>query len=238
MVLMCGRFAQTRSASFLTDTFQAKLQSEELPSPSWNIRVTNQVPIVLESAKGEGEPVRRLESARWSLTPSYSKTLNLSYSTFNARSETAATLRTFKPSLKSKRGILSADYYYEWHKEDDGKTKTPHAIHLPGGAPMAFAGLYSWWPDKSLPEDHPGYWTLTATILTRPAVGEVAWLHHRTPVTLPPEFWDEWLDADTEGDQKLMDAAVAAATPVAESLEFYPVAPIRGNSPENVQRLS
>lgn len=103
---------------------------------------------------------------------------------------------------------------------------------------MGFASLYTWWPDKTLPEDYADYWTLTATILTKAAVGSVRQLHERTPVTLPPSFWDEWLDLDEEGDQSLDDAAVAAATPIAEALEFYPVDPLRGDGPELVEPAS
>jgi putative SOS response-associated peptidase YedK len=63
----------------------------------------------------------------------------------------------------------------------------------------------------------------------------VSELHDRTPVTLPPSFWDEWLDADQDGDQTLVDAAVTAATPVAEALELYQVAPLKGDGPELVE---
>ncbi|WP_218714153.1 SOS response-associated peptidase family protein [Arthrobacter sp. BF1] len=129
-----------------------------------------------------------------------------------------------------------ADSYYEWHTE--GETKTPYAIHSPNDEIIAFAGLYTWWPDKSLPEDHEDYWTLTTTILTRAAVGEVSQLHDRTPVTLPPSFWDEWLDAGQDGDQTLVDAAVAAATPVAEALEFHQVGPLKGDGPELVAPIN
>ncbi|PYI69824.1 hypothetical protein CVV68_01590 [Arthrobacter livingstonensis] len=51
-------------------------------------------------------------------------------------------------------------------------------------------------------------------------------------MTLPPSFWDEWLDAEQDGDQGLVDAAVAAATPVAEALQFHQVAPLKGEGSE------
>lgn len=224
-----------RTAADLVSIFDVEDVGEGLPDPAWNIKPTQFVPLVLESAKGDAEPLRRLEPARWSLTPSYSKELKTKFATFNARSETAAEKATFRGSVKSKRAILPADFYYEWHTE--GKVKTPYAIHSPGDEVMAFAGLYTWWPDKSLPEDHADYWTLTTTILTRAAVGKVSQLHDRTPVTLPPSFWDEWLDAGQVGDQTLIDAAVAAATPVAEALLFYQVGPVRGDGPELVTPL-
>ena len=170
----------------MVSLFDVEEAAEDLPGPAWNIKPTNRVPVVLESAKGGDSPVRRLEPARWSLTPSYSKELKTKFATFNARSETAAEKATFRGSVKTKRAILPADAYFEWHTE--GKTKTPYAIHSPNDEILAFAGLYTWWPDKSLPEDHENYWTLTATILTRAAVGDVSELHDRTPVTLPPGF--------------------------------------------------
>lgn len=220
----------------LVSMFDVMAAGDNLPDQSWNIKPTTRVPVVLESAKGEDEPVRRLEAGRWSLTPSYSKELKTKFATFNARSETAAEKATFRGSVKSKRAILPADAYFEWKTE--GKTKTPYAIHSPNDEILAFAGLYTWWPDKSLPEDHEDYWTLTATILTRAAVGEVSQLHDRTPVTLPPSFWDEWLDAGQDGDQTLIDAAVAAATPVAEALQFHQVGTLKGDGPELVEPIS
>ncbi len=230
---MCGRYVIARAVGDLVSMFDVMAAGDNLPGPAWNIKPTTRVPVVLESAKGEDEPVRRLEAGRWSLTPSYSKELKTKFATFNARSETAAEKATFRGSVKSKRAILPADFYYEWHTQ--GKTKTPYAIHSPGDEILAFAGLYTWWPDKSLPEDHEDYWTLTTTILTRAAVGEVSQLHDRTPVTLPPSFWDEWLDAGQDGDQALVDAAVAAATPVAAALQFHQVGPLKGDGPELVE---
>lgn len=78
------------------------------PTQQWNIKPTNRVPVVLESAQGEDQAVRRLEGARWSLTPSFSKELKTKFATFNARSETAAEKATFRGSVKSKRAILPA----------------------------------------------------------------------------------------------------------------------------------
>lgn len=89
-------------------TFDVEEAGYNLPGPAWNINPTTRVAVVLESAKGEDTAVRRLEAARWSLTPSYSKELNSKFATFNARSETAAEKATFRGSVKSKRAILPA----------------------------------------------------------------------------------------------------------------------------------
>lgn len=105
---MCGRYVVARAAADLVSMFDIKEAAENLPGQAWNVKPTQFVPVVLESAKGEDEAVRRLDVARWSLTPSYSKELKTKFATFNARSETAAEKATFRGSVKSKRAILPA----------------------------------------------------------------------------------------------------------------------------------
>ena len=200
--------------------------------PSYNIAPTQTIPVLLQSAKGREEAVRRFEPARWSLVPSWSKTLKLKYPTFNARSEDLAAKATWKGPLKAHRALVPATGYYEWQTFSGGK-KVPHFIHDPTGEQLMLAGLYSWWKDHSVPADDPNAWTLTATILTSGAVDELLHIHDRNPVMLPPEWHDRWLDPEVEGTQELVDAAVQAALPVASALEVYEVAPIpfRGDGP-------
>ena len=96
---------------------------------------------------------------------------------------------------------------------------------------MAFAGIYSWWKDHSLADDDPGVWTLTTTILTANSVHTLAHIHDRNPVPLPPELWNDWLNPRIEGTQDFVDAAVAAAIPVAEALEFVELASVTDDEP-------
>ncbi|WP_344297336.1 SOS response-associated peptidase [Agromyces neolithicus] len=228
---MCGRFVISDTTPDLVRIFDVDTVGEGLPEPSWNVRPTDPIPVVLESKK-EGPVVRRLEAARWSLVPSFSKELKLKYPTFNARSEGLATSSAFRASLAGKRAIIPADGYYEWHTV--GKQKTPYFIHQ-GDGPIAFAGLYSWWRDKSKAEDDPERWVLTATIITTDATGDLADIHDRIPVMLPPEFWSTWLDPDVTGDQSLVDQAVAASRPMVPSLAFHEVGPVNDNGPELIE---
>lgn len=240
---MCGRFAVDNEINELIEQFVATGGDVGDWRPSWNIRPTDQVPVVVEAPsrasdnsadENRGDVVRRLETARWSLVPSWSKELKLTYPTFNARSEDVASKASFKASVVNKRALIPAAGYYEWHTE--GTTKTPYFIHDPAGT-MAFAGLYSWWRNPALAEDDPARWVLTTTMLTMAAVPSLAGIHDRNPVPLPREFWDDWLSPSLAGDQSLVDAAVAAAVPVASGLEFYRVAPLRGDGPELTRPL-
>lgn len=218
---MCGRFAVDSEINELIEEFVATGGDVNDWRPSYNIRPTDPVPIVLESTK-TGDVVRRLELARWSLVPSFSKELKLKYPTFNARSEDVASKASYKSSVVSKRAIIPASGYYEWRTV--GKAKTPFYIHDPDGD-LAFAALYSWWRGAS-------DWVLTATILTMPAVPHLAEIHDRNPVPLPRSWWDDWLSTEIDGDQSLVDAAVEASTEVASGLAFHQVAPLGENGPQ------
>ncbi|GEP25608.1 SOS response-associated peptidase [Cryobacterium levicorallinum] len=231
---MCGRFIITDTAPDLAAMFDVEHEGENLPEPSWNIRPTEQIPIVLESARTD-PAVRRLESARWSLIPAFATEPTSKFPTFNARAETAAEKPTFKTSVRSRRALVPATGYYEWHT--DGTTKKPYFIHSDDGLPLAFAGLYAWWKNPAAADDDPARWVLSATILTTDALGPLTQIHDRTPVPLPEEWWDQWLDSATDGDQTLVDAAVAASHEVVETLNFYAVAPVVGNGPELIEPL-
>jgi len=222
---MCGRFVVAGEHRDLLGLFEIEIEGDNLPGPSWNIRPTDSVSVVIDSVRGDELPVRRIAAARWSLTPSFSPSLATKFPTFNARSETAAEKPFFAASVRSKRAIVPASGYYEW--KTVGDVKTPYYIHPPEGM-LAFAGLYSWWKDASLAIDDPARWVLTATILTREAVGGLRDIHERTPVALPQDWWDDWLDPTIEADQSFVDVAVEASVPVGEALELYEVAPIRG----------
>jgi putative SOS response-associated peptidase YedK len=224
---MCGRFALDSKIDELIQEFVADGGDYTDWTPNWNIKPTNTVPIVLETTKGELK--RRVEGARWSLVPSWSKELTLKYPTFNARSETVSEKASFKQSVPAKRALIPASGYYEWHTV--GKEKTPHYIH-PAVGLIAFAGLYSWW--RASPESE---WVLTATMLTMDTVAPLAGIHDRNPVMLPRDWWDDWLSPELVGDQTFVDAAVAASIPVAESMKFHVVGPVRENGPQLIEAV-
>jgi len=226
---VCGRFALNAKVDELIATFVADGGNFADWEPHWNIHPTDTVPLVVESTKAELR--RQLVPARWSLVPSWSKELTLKYPTFNARSETVAEKASFKGSVGSKRAIIPASGYYEWHT--DGKIKTPHYIY-PADGLLAFAALYSWW--RAEPASGMGApespWVLTTTMLTMESVPALAGIHDRNPVMLSRDWWDDWLNPEIHGDQTFVDAAVAAAVPVAEALRHHPVAPLRDDGPQ------
>ena len=84
------------------------------------------------------------------------------------------------------------------------------------GGPIAFAGLWETWMGPNGEEME------TAIIITTAAKGELARLHERMPVIVPPDAFDLWLDCSK------VDAMTAAAlfAPAPEGLlEAYEISP-------------
>lgn len=96
---------------------------------------------------------------------------------FNARAETLTQKPTFRPHLGN-RCIVPASAFPEWQK--NGKERIRYRISLGETATMAFAGLY----------DDTHY-----TVITCAAAPQMAEVHSRMPVILPPGAVTLWLDS-------------------------------------------
>ena len=145
----------------------------------------------------------------------------------NARSESVAEKPAFREAFRKRRGIAVADGFYEWQVLGP-KSKQPFAVAMADGAPMPLAALWEGWraPDGTI--------LRTFTILTTAATPELAPLHDRMPVILPPEAWDAWLGAVDAED----DALLALLRPYPrQGLAVWPVGPRVGRVAEDDARL-
>lgn len=88
----------------------------------------------------------------------------------NARSESAGEKRMFAPSLQSRRCVIPTTGFYEW---SHGAEARQYRFNEPAERMLYLAGLYDEF------EGFPRF-----TVLTCPAVGQVASIHHRQPVVL------------------------------------------------------
>lgn len=221
---MCGRIIvdYDEMMSVAGDTALADWMAGA-PAPtasSWNIAPTGQLPVAFTDPSTYA---LRLEAAHWSLVPPWAKQLKSKFSTFNVRSEGAASKPSFKRAVQHARCAIPISGFYEW--TGSKSARVPHAIFDPSPI-MTLAGLYSRWraPD--------GEWLLTTTILTRASAGQMTGIHDRMPVFLAPELTSDWLDPSIEGDQHLVDAVAEAATPLALDLRIHEVRPLRGDGRE------
>ena len=201
---MCGRYAVTTVPEAMRALFRY-LNQPNFPA-RYNIAPTQPVPIVRIF---EGK--REFALVRWGLIPSWVKDPRGFSLLFNARGESAAEKPAFRNAMKRRRCLFPADGFYEW--KPDGKNKRPYFVRLKAGGPMAFAGLWESWMGPN------GEEVETAAIVTTTASREIAHIHDRMPVIVPPEAFDFWLDPNVDAE---MAAAMIAPAPNG-LLESYPV---------------
>lgn len=215
---MCGRFALYADYEALLERFEIEEAALDQASYEENYNVAPSQQIVAVINDGERN---RLGTLRWGLIPSWAKDEKIGYKMINARAETAAEKPSFRHAFKKKRCLIPANAFYEWKKEQDGKT--PMLIHLEGDELFAFAGLWESW------ESPEGEVVHSCTILTTQPNAVMADIHDRMPVILDKEAEKTWLDPNVQ-DPELLQKLIKPYE--AEVLEVYEVSSAV-NSPKN-----
>jgi putative SOS response-associated peptidase YedK len=192
MAAMCGRFVARKPPQEIARWFRTTGVPPNYP-PRYNIAPTDEVLTVRYNPE---DGLRHLNALRWGLVPIWAKDRKGAAKLINARSETAATLTTFKDAYAKRRCLIPADGFYEWRVIDD-KTKEPFAI-MPADDPLfAFAGLWERWRDPATKEI-----VRSCTILTTTANELLRPIHERMPVILDETDWSRWLgESDSTPDE-------------------------------------
>lgn len=112
----------------------------------------------------------------------------------NARSESASSKPMFRDSVRLRRCLIPASWYFEWERGPGGKTK--YALRPERGGVVYLGGLYTL--------DRLG--APRFTILTREASRGIAFIHDRMPVLVPPEKRGDWLSQQLTLDDLLASA--------------------------------
>ncbi|MFI7077951.1 SOS response-associated peptidase [Micromonospora sp. NPDC049903] len=219
---MCGRYATTRSSGDLSGLFESADETGGDLVVDYNVAPTDPVPLVRVSSEGH----RVLCLARWGLVPPWSRSPAGAARMINARAETVATSRAYAPSFARRRALVPADGWYEWVRRSDG-TKQAFYLTPRDGSVLAFAGIWSVWggPDEPL---------LTCSVVTTDALGELAEVHDRMPLLLPPERWATWLGGGGEPTELL----VPPSPEWLAGLEVRPVGPAVGDVRNDGPRLT
>ncbi|MEW6144518.1 MAG: SOS response-associated peptidase [Thermodesulfobacteriota bacterium] len=180
---MCGRFVRKGDKDLLEERFGCDARGILL-APGYNIAPSQDCPVVTV----EGDR-RVLGLMRWGLVPAWAEDAKIGYRMINARGETVAEKQSFKTLLRKSRCLVPASGFYEWKKQKGGG-KTPYFFGLRGGAPFAFAGLWTVWHAGREDEIR------SFTIVTTSANELMAPVHDRMPVILHEKDEARWLDPE------------------------------------------
>lgn len=183
---MSGRYTLGTLPQALAEHFALDAVPDGLGA-RYNIAPGQEVPVIT-AIEGRG---RHLDHMRWGLVPAWANAPSIGRRLYNLRAETVAGKRAFRAAFLRHRCLLPADGFYEWEPADG--RKTPYWIGRPDRQPMGLAGLWERWEDPETGEVID-----SCALLTCRASPDVAPIHPRMPVIIPPESYAEWLSQGTD----------------------------------------
>ncbi len=168
---------------------------------NWNVTPTSPVYAIRDLPGSPADSARELFTPSWGLIAPWSKdqvsALKSQSNAINARIESVHEKPTFRSAFRSRRCIIPVTGYYEWATENGPfAPKQPFYIHSQsrsGTEPaLALAGIFDCWVDSN-GEIHE-----SCSIITRPAIGQLAAIHHRMPTFITEERWTKWLSPEVQ----------------------------------------
>jgi putative SOS response-associated peptidase YedK len=193
---MCGRYTNTVGPEELNERFGVPMLGEQ-GTHRYNIAPTEQV---LAIVAPDGAPEARM--LRWGLIPHWAKELRVGNKMINARLETVTSSGAYGPLIAkgSRRALQIADGYYEWLKaERRGQPPQPFLFRVDGGAPFAFAAL--WTPARVEGQHVESVVLLTCNSSSNKVAAAV---HDRMPVILADAAAQRaWLDPSLDAQDAL-----------------------------------
>lgn len=209
---MCGRFAQYSSRDEYFDALG--LKSDEIiydPEPIARFNVAPGTKVLLLN---EREDEFHFDPVYWGYGPEWWDKQPL----INARGETAATGRMFRPLWEHGRAIVPANGWYEWKREGD--KKQPYFIYHKKKAPLFFAAIGR--APYGLEHGHEGF-----VIVTSASNKGMVDIHDRRPLVLTADAVREWLSAETTPERAQEIAHDAALS--GKDFSWHPVTTKVGN---------
>ena len=207
---MCSRFQSVRLDSDLHTFFQAQWRQAPAGELKQDVFPGQVAPFVRRppelSSGDEAVPAREAVLGSFGLLAHWAKDAKLAKSTYNARSETAASKPAFRDAWRAARHcIIPAWAFYEpdWRTGKHVATRIARA----DGQPLGIAGLWSWWMQPG------GQELLSFTMLTINADTHPVMCNYHRPgdekrmiVLLRQENFDAWLDAPPQRSMEFMRA--------------------------------
>jgi putative SOS response-associated peptidase YedK len=200
---MCGRFTLAAPSEELVEVFAVPPLDVAL-RPRFNVAPGQDALVVGEDRRG-----RRMGMLGWGLVPAWASGPGKPF--VNARAETVGRTRSFREAFLHRRCLVPADGFYEWHRDEWGKT--PYLFRPAAGGILALAAVWERWEGAGEPA-RDGF-----AILTVGANDDVSPVHHRMPVLVAPSDFGLWLHRGSSPEE-LRPVLVAAPS---GTLRSHPV---------------
>jgi len=219
---MCGRYVTVSEVKLIEKKFGVTAPNADLYYPNTNVSAGEHGPVITNDRPD------LLQFFQFGYSPSWAKK---QFYMINARSEGdhnkdndpnysgakgIISKPMFRNSIRKKRCLVVADAFIEGPQKE--KLSKPYCVYLRDEKrPFAFAGIWDEWTDPSTGEIIPNF----AIITTRSNRVTQALGHHRSPVILPEEQYETWLDTSSP----LADVTALLEPYPAPEMNAYPIDP-------------
>jgi putative SOS response-associated peptidase YedK len=230
---MCGRYVIVTEIKKIEKRFNVSAFDTKLYRPSFNVSHGDIAPIITQNDPKE------LSFCQFGFTPHWAKK---QYYQINARSEGDKNKENdpnykgrkgifdkpmFRKSIRSGRCLVVADCFFEGPEKE--RLNKPYVVYLKDDHPFTFAGIRDEWVNTDTGEVVNSFAIITAprnTLMEK--IG-----HHRSPVIIPEEQRDVWLNpqSDVAAISELMRPYPA------DLMNAYPVSPEIKNPSSNGREL-
>ena len=202
---MCGRFDRHRElAHFNAAMGGADCSGAAAVPANYNV-APSQSAWVVHGASGKAA----VSAMSWGFVPEWASETRFTRP-INARSETAHEKPMFRTAFSKQRCLVLCDGYYEWQNTDNGKQ--PFYIYRNDGGPLYFGGLHQRNKDHEF------------VILTQESEGAIKPIHHRMPLLLNENQFDQFFDYEKSVSSLSREQSV--------ELSYHPISR-QVNSPKN-----
>lgn len=193
---MCSNYRPVTALDRLLTFFGVERAADDLPADFEDeVYPQGLAPFIRRAEDGSGYK-RIAEPGQFGLVPYFGKELAFGRRTYNARSETVATLASFKNAWqRGQRCIVPAEAIYEMCHQSGRAVRWQ--IQQPGAVPMGIAGVYTRHPTLL---DRKGRPLLSFAMLTTNADGHAVFQRMHKPsdekrmvVIVDPAEYDRWL---------------------------------------------
>ena len=193
---MCARITQGYDTREIGTLIGMQIDGEPEQQPlEWNGAPGQ--PYLIVRAGGDGGRAR-LDPLKWGLIPAGMK--DDTFRAVNARSETAATLPSFRKSFQNGRGLFPVTGWYEWRKVKG--QKQPYHIAPAEGGTLLLAVIC----EAARPGGRYGE---TFAVLTTSPRPEIAHIHDRQPSIISPPNAADWLSNAETAQRRLLMQTLA-----------------------------
>ncbi len=178
---MCGRFSLDR---FPKSIVQALINADIDFMPRSEIYPTNKVDVVFCGDHGN-----EIAPMQWGWERSFSKRPLI-----NARGQEAWEKRTWAKALHERRCIIPASGFFEWDENQPQGKRDKYRINPVHEDGFAFGGLYEINQDGEM----------FMSILTTAPNKKMSKIHHRMPVILEKEEFNNWFETEDREEINFM----------------------------------